>query len=84
MEQSNVFSTIKEFNKEYKSIREQILIRHKVPKNSKAKLVNAVMLYINFGDGFVRYTSNLSTMKEKIKAYELSNTKVTFKIISMV
>lgn len=84
LEVSNTFTTLKEFNKEYKTIREEIMIRHGYEKNSKVKLVNAVMLWVNFGNGFIKYTSSLVDMKDRVKMHEISNSKATFRITAMV
>jgi len=84
LETSKSFTTLKEFNKEYKAIREQIMLRHGYDKNSKVKLVNAVMLWIDFGTGYMKCTSNLSNMKDKIKMYEITNTPVQFVLSAMV
>ncbi|MCL1696284.1 hypothetical protein [Lysinibacillus sp. BPa_S21] len=84
LETSQPFTTLKELNKEYKIIRESIMIRNGYDKNSKVKLVNAVMLWIDLGIGFMKCTSNLSDMKDKLKMYEVINKSVNFKLTAMV
>ena len=84
VETSNAFTTLSEFNKEYKAIRLSIMARHGYKPGSKVKLVNAVMLWINFGNGFIKYTSNLTDMKDRIKMYENSSSNATFQLTAMV
>lgn len=84
MESSNTFTTLKEFNKEYKEIRLSIMKRHGYDENSKVKLVNAVMLWVDFGQGFIKYTSVLTDMKDRIKMYEVAKSTPTFKLVAMV
>lgn len=79
--ESRSFGSLKEFNKEYKTLREDILKRH-VKEGQKARLKNAIMMYQRFNCGWVKITSVKSNMIDRIKTHEGLNSE--FKLVSMV
>jgi len=84
LEETGTFKTVKEFNKQYKELRNKIMIRHGYEIGAKVKLVNAVRLLQSFdGENYVKCTMVKTDMTDRIKMYE-DNEKVTFKLIALV
>lgn len=81
-----VFNTIKEFNKCYNSVRMDILTRHGYQEGDKVRLKKAMALMISFdGENFLNTGCySIVDMKDKIRMYELSSTKVLFSLKPLV
>lgn len=80
LEVTDTFKTIKDFNKQYKELRNQIMIRHGYELGSKVKLVNAVRLLQSFdSEYYVNCTMVKSDMTDRIKMYA-GDDRVTFKL----
>ena len=81
------FKTIKEFNKQYDTIRTDILERHGYKKGDKVRLKKAMALLISFdGENFINTGCySIIEMKDKIKMYNLyGSDNVVFKLKSLV
>lgn len=81
------FKTIKEFNKQYDTIRTDILERHGYKKGDKVILKKAMALLISFdGENFINTGCySIIEMKDKIKMYNLyGSDNVVFKLKPLV
>lgn len=81
-----MFTTVKEFNKEYKKLRTEILERHGYKDGDKVILKKAMVLMFSFdGENFINTGCySIIDMKDKIKMYELSSQNVIFKLKALV
>ena len=79
-------TSLKEFNKCYDILRTDILKRHGFKKGDKVRLNKAIGLFISYdGDNFINTSCyTIIDMKDKIKMYELSNSKYIFKLKTLV
>lgn len=85
MTESSTFTTLKEFNKQYDLLREDILIRHGYEKGARGvRLKNAIMLYQNFNGTWVKMTSIKTDMTDRIKMSNISGSKKEYMLKAMV
>jgi hypothetical protein len=81
MKESKDFSTIKDFNKAYEEVRNDILARHNIKQGTKVRLKNAIMMLQNFNGNWIKVNSTKVDMMDRIKKY---NNEGKFKLKAMV
>jgi hypothetical protein len=77
--ESKSFETVKELNKEYEIVRDDILVRHGFEKGAKVRLKNAIMMYQKFNGEWVRTTSVKTNMIDRVKMYDGLNAEFMLK-----
>lgn len=84
-EESKIFSTTKDLNKEYKQLRETIIVRHGYKVGDKVKLKNAVRMMMSIdGETFLNCGMVFSDMKDRVKYNEVTNGNAVFKLVALV
>ncbi|KTF59857.1 MULTISPECIES: hypothetical protein [Bacillus amyloliquefaciens group] len=68
--ESKVFRTVREFNKEYSAMREDILKRKGVKMGKTVRLVKAIILVQRINNEWVETTSAKAHMADRVKLYE--------------
>lgn len=84
-EETKVFNTVKDLNKEYKQLRETIIVRHGYKVGDKVKLKNAVRMMMSLdGENFINCGMVLSDMKNRVKSNEVVNGNTVYKLVALV
>jgi len=77
------FNTLKEFNKQYNELRNELLIQHGL-EGKKARLNGCIALYMSIEGvcDFIKVTSTKTSMTSRIKASE-GNDKYKYKLVAL-
>ncbi|MEC2463577.1 hypothetical protein P9X10_01500 [Bacillus cereus] len=83
--QGVVFSTVKEFKKEWDAMRLDIFQRHNIIDPKKARLGKAIKLYQMFNGNWYPITTVKGEMQNRIKMYEgIPNRQEKFILVALL